>query len=37
MHIAWYNVIKGANIRNGYNQAPHVTHDITWKCDKYTI
>ena len=33
MHIAWYNVIKGAKIRNQYNQVPHLTQNITLKSD----
>ena len=37
MHIVWYNVIKGAKIRNRNNQVPHLTQDTTWKSDKYTI
>ena len=33
MHIAWYNAIEGATIRNRYNQVPHLTQDTTWKSD----
>ena len=37
MHFPWYNVIKGAKIRNRYNQVPNLTQGTTWKSDKYTI
>ena len=37
MHIHWYNVIKGAQIWNRYNQVPHLAQDTKWKNDKYTI
>ena len=30
-------VSKGAKIRNGYNQVPHLTQDTTWESDKSTI
>ena len=26
-----------ANIRNQYNQVPHLTHDTTWESNKNTI
>ena len=40
--ICWYclthiQVRKKANIRNQYNQAPHLTHDTTWESNKNTI
>ena len=30
-------VLKGAKIRNQYNQAQHLTQDTTWESDKYSI
>ena len=27
----WYEVSKGAKIRNRYNQVPHLTHDTNGK------
>ena len=33
----WCNqVSKNAEIRNQYNQAPHLTQDTTWETDKNT-
>ena len=30
-------VEKKANIRNRYNQVPHLTQETVWESDKYTI
>ena len=30
-------VSKGANVRNQYNQVPHLTQDTTWESNKNTI
>ena len=30
-------VRKTAKVRNRYNQAPHLTQDITWESDENTI
>ena len=30
----YYKVIKGAKIRNRYNQVPHLTKDTNWKVTK---
>ena len=36
MHMMTFKKEKKANIRNGYNQVPHLTQDTIWESDKYT-
>ena len=37
INVSFIKVRKAANIRNRYNQVPHLTQDTTWEIDKNRI